>query len=323
MLRGFPVSLIRLILTIVWPIVTGQERFSGIGPFRAMPSQAKVFQMTIALYHRLARKMAVGSVFLLFAALTFAFLANFPQLSASAQQASHHKSSPPKTAPAKPPDLPMPFHSGETLNYRIAWTAFSSAASAQFSVVEQRDLYGWSTWHFRVFGHTMGSVRSLFSIDDQVDSYTDTSSLESRQFEMYLNQMGRQDTKVFHLIPSGEISRASGPSILVMAGTRDPVGEFYALRGVDWKTTPEVHAPVYDGQDLYQVRARAESLNESVSVPAGTYSCTRIAVEIFQYDKQIPGVGATLWFANDAARTPVHMLAILPFGNLNVELISP
>jgi hypothetical protein len=84
-----------------------------------------------------------------------------------------------KNAPAPAKDLHAPFRAGETLNYRIAWSAFSNAASLQVSVPERRILFGWPTWHFRASLHTLNPVRNFFAIDDEFDSYTDSSTTES------------------------------------------------------------------------------------------------------------------------------------------------
>ena len=64
---------------------------------------------------------------------------------------------------------------------------------------------------------------------------------------------------MLHLIPVGQSSRGTVAPVLVQPGTRDPLGGFYALRAVDWQHTSELHVPVYDGSDLYEVRARLES----------------------------------------------------------------
>ena len=106
----------------------------------------------------------------------------------------------------------MPFHVGETLNYRVAWAAFATAASLQVSVPERRNLFGWPTWHFRAALHTLSPVRTLFAIDDEFDSYTDTATLETHQYESYLNELGRKDDQVLHFVPVGQTSRAPGPT---------------------------------------------------------------------------------------------------------------
>jgi len=217
----------------------------------------------------------------------------------------------------------MPFHVGESLNYRVSWTAFADAAAFQLNVAERRNLFGWGTWHFRASAHTEGPVRSLFEIDDQFDSYTDAATLASRQYEVYLNELGRKQNQVVHMVATGEIARTSGPSVVVLPGTRDPLGALYVLRGVDWKATPEVRAPVYDGHDVYEIRAKLESASDTISVAAGKFSCSRISIGVFEYQKQVSAISFSIWFANDAARTPVQIQAVLPFGNLHVELTSP
>jgi hypothetical protein len=223
---------------------------------------------------------------------------------------------------AAAPEATMPFRAGEKLDYRIGWATFDTAAALELSAPERRDLYGWHTWHFQAVFHTLKPVRTLFAIDDQFDSYTDTASLECRQFESYLNELGKNYTKLLHLIPQGSSPRAPGAAVVVLPGTRDPLGMFFALRSVDWQHTPEVRAPVYDGQTLYEIRVHAEALMDQEKVDAGSFSTTRVAVSAFQNQKEDAAIHFTLWFANNAAHTPVQIAAQLPFGSLHVELTS-
>jgi Protein of unknown function (DUF3108) len=278
--------------------------------------------MTKLFHHRFARNAALAAG-LLTLLVSLPASRNLSSFELRAQQTSRRKSTAPKTAAAKQvPDAPMPFHVGESLNYRVSWTAFADAADFQLSVVERRNLFGWGTWHFRASAHTVGPVRSLFEIDDQFDSYTDAVSLASRQYEVYLSELGRKQNQVIHMVAAGETARTSGPSVAVLPGTRDPLGALYVLRGVDWKTTPEVRAPVYDGHDVYEIRAKLESPAETISIAAGKFSCSRISIAVFQNQKQVSGISFFIWFANDSARAPVQIQAVLPFGNLHVELTS-
>jgi len=225
-----------------------------------------------------------------------------------------------KTAPT--PELPVPFHVGERLDYRVAWATFSNAASIQLAAPEKRDLFGWHTWHFQAAVHTVNPVRTLFAIDDQFDSYTDSSSLESRQYENYLDELGKKESEVLHLIPTGEKPRAPGSAVVVLPGTRDPLGMLYALRVAEWQKSPEMRAPVYDGNNVYELRANLETTADRVNVDAGTFKAQRIAIRLFQNGTENSAIHFTLWLANDAARTPVQIAAELPFGSLRVELTS-
>lgn len=216
----------------------------------------------------------------------------------------------------------MPFRVGEVLKYQVSWAAFATAANVELTVPERRELYGWQTWHFRAAAHTVSPVRSLFAIDDEFDSYTDAVSFESRQYENYLNEMGRKLDQTWRFIPEGQTPRGPGAAVIVLPGTRDPLGVLYGLRGVDWHKANEVHWPVYDGRNLYDIRAKMESADDAASVPAGKFSTKRIAVRLFQHEKEVSGINFSAWLANDATCTPVLMKAELPFGSLQVQLVS-
>lgn len=220
------------------------------------------------------------------------------------------------------PEPTMPFRVGEILNYRVAWAIFPNAAALQMNVVERRNLLGWQTWHFRASAHSQNPVRTLFEVDDQFDSYTDTTTLESHQYELYLNELGSEQNDVFHLISVGQSSRGTVAPVLVQPGTRDPLGGFYALRAVDWQRTPEFHVPVYDGSDLYDVRACLEAASEAVAVDAGHFQATKISVRLFEHGREVPRASCRVWLAHDPARTPVLVVAEMPVGNVRVELVA-
>ncbi|HXW55786.1 MAG TPA: DUF3108 domain-containing protein [Candidatus Cybelea sp.] len=240
-------------------------------------------------------------------------LARFPQASAHRARA--------KTTAARK-EVAMPFRVGERLEYQISWASFATAATVELTVPERRNLYAWSTWHFRASAHTVNPVRRLFSIDDEFDSYTDATTLDTRQYEMYLNEMGRKVDQVWRFVPEGQSPRAPGPAVIVMPGTRDPLGTLYSLRSVDWQRTTQISAPVDDGNQLYQMRAIREAAGESVEVPAGKFSTTRIGVHVYQHNTEVSGISFAVWIAGDRARTPVVMRADLPFGTLRLELTS-
>lgn len=269
-----------------------------------------------------------GIVAIAVAAAGFWFCLGLPQPRRSAlaaavvAQSARRRATKPKKAPETAKEQSMPFRPGETLDYRVAWAAFSNAASVELSVPERRNLYGVEAWHFRAVTHTLKPVRTLFALDDQFDSYTDAATLESRQFEMHLDEMGKISDQVLHLSPNGQPSHSPGPVVIVSPGTRDPLGTLYALRSQDWQRAPDFRASVYDGRDLYDMRAHCEALSEPVKVTAGNFSAARIALHVFQYGKELSSIRFEIWIASDPARTPVVIEANLPFGNIRAELLS-
>ena len=227
---------------------------------------------------------------------------------------------PPAAAPVRP--APPTLRVGEKLQYRVSWTSFTTAASVELVVAEKRMLYGWDTYHLRANAHTLTPLRVMFAIDDQFDSYTDTGTLESRQYEMYLNELGRKQDSVAHLLPQGMPARGNGMMTIVPPGTRDPLSAIYSLREVDWNSTRESRMPVYDGRTLYEMSAQVIGPPQSVAVPAGTFSASKIDVRLTQNGREVQQTNFSIWLAHDAYRTPVAMQAELPFGSLRIEMTS-
>jgi hypothetical protein len=219
-------------------------------------------------------------------------------------------------------EIRMPFRIGETLNYDVSWSAFASAAKIQLCVTEHREILGSRTWHFRASAHTLSPLRSFLTIDDQIDSYSDTATFESRQYEMYLDEMGRKDSQILRFSVAGRPQKTPSPAVVVSPGTLDPLGALYVLRQVDWQRTPEFRAPVFDGDDLVEMRAHLEAAKELVAVNAGNFSATRILIREYQHGVEVKGETLSICFANDAARTPLLLEAEIPFGSVRIELSS-
>jgi hypothetical protein len=226
---------------------------------------------------------------------------------------------PPHAAAA---EAPAPFRVGEQLDYRVGWANFLTAATAHLAVTERRSFYRWNAWHFQAVARTADPLRYLFALDDQFDSYTDAATLTSHQYELYLHEQGRQATRVVRLLANHELAWGDGTHVLVGPETRDPVATLYYLRTVDWQRTPEVRVAVYDGSKLYQMRARLQTPQISVAVPAGTYAASLIDIQVLEPGQTAPAVHCSLWLAHDAARTPARMEGEVPVGTVRVELLK-
>jgi Protein of unknown function (DUF3108) len=218
--------------------------------------------------------------------------------------------------------LPMAFRIGETLTYHVTWAGFPSAAMAELSVPEHRQILGWSTWHFRASAHTLSPLRAFMTIDDQIDSYADVKTFESRQYETHLREMGSVENQILQPSSTAQPHWAGVSVVSVLPGTLDPLGTLYALRAVNWRQTSEFRAPVYDGHDLVEVRARLEAPNEIVAVDAGNFSAARISIHVYRKGVEVTRESFSLWLASDPPRTPVLLQAEVPLGSVRVELTS-
>lgn len=215
----------------------------------------------------------------------------------------------------------VPFGGGERLAFQVLWSKYSvKAAALELAVVERREFFGRLAWHFRAKAQTVDTVRILYPLDDQFDSYTDAVRLISLQYEMYLREAGDRQDHTWRM-DSGEERLPPGVAAArVVPGTRDPVGLIYVLRATDWKKSPEFRAPVFDGRRLYEVQARVAEASTEVTVPSGRYMASRISVRVFERGRELADTTFSLWLAEDAKRTPVLIEAELPIGSARVEL---
>ena len=224
-----------------------------------------------------------------------------------------------KTAPARDPVLPL--RPGETLEYTAHFSKLNNVADLRLLVTERRDFYGRPAWHFQALAHTQNPLRMVFALDDQFDSYSDAATLASLQYELHLNERGAKVDRILRMTAGKEPAPANATAARVLPGTRDPLGMIQFLRIVDWKKTPEVRCPVFDGQKLYDLHAKVENPSVSISVPAGVFSASRIVVRVFQNGAELKDTHFALSLANDRARTPVLLEAYLPFADVRVELL--
>jgi hypothetical protein len=210
---------------------------------------------------------------------------------------------------------------GELLTYRIDWQRYAGAAVAQLQIVDRGEFYGASAWHFRAALHTAEPLRALYPLDDQIDAYASLANLETREYQEHSREFGApQDTQASLVFP-GEASDAPLPHVLVPQGTRDALSAIYFLRTIDWSRVSQVRAPVFDGENIYQMIFTDEK-TESIHIAAGNFQTTKVKAQLFDGNKEIADEHFVLWLANNRARTPVLCEANLPIGFLRIELTS-
>jgi len=221
--------------------------------------------------------------------------------------------------PAVDPGLPL--RRGEVLEYTANVSNLTNVANLKLEVGERKEFFGKNAWHLQAFAHTENPLRMVFVLDDQFDSYSDAGTMTSLQYEMHLNERGQKVDSVQRMTATGK--EPAPPDVTetrVLPGTRDPLGMLQYLRNVDWTKTAEVRGPVYDGHKLYDVRAKLAGAGEAITVPAGSYKTSKIEIRVFENGQEMKDAHFTMYFANNVARTPVLLEAIMPFATARVEL---
>ena len=235
-----------------------------------------------------------------------------------------------KTAPATKnnkktasPAAELPLQTGEVLNYTANVSKLDNVATLTLKVAGKGNFLGKNVWHLQAAAHTLKPLRIVFELDDQFDSYSDSETLASLQYEMRLNERGQKVDLVQRMTSSGrEPAPPDATAARVLPGTRDPLGFMQFLRNTDWSNTRQVSSPVYDGHKLYDVRAKLVSASAAVGVPAGDFRASKIEIHVFENGVESKDGSFTLYLANDAVHTPVLLEAIMPVLTARVELVK-
>ena len=222
-----------------------------------------------------------------------------------------------------PTEAATPLHAGEVLDFAADVAKLSNVANLRLQIVEHGNFFGKSAWHLQAVAHTENPLRMMFELDDQFDSYSDAATLSSFQYEMHLSERGEKQESIQRLSTSGtERATPNATQTRVVPGTRDPLGMMQYLRTVDWQKNREVRSPVYDGHKLYDVRASYAGTMESVAVLAGTFSTSKIELHVFDDGTEMKDAHFMLYLANNPARTPVLLEAVMPFATARVALVK-
>lgn len=225
--------------------------------------------------------------------------------------------------PPAPSEAATPLHAGEVLEFAADVAKLSNVANLRVAIVERRNFFGKNAWHLQAVAHTENPLRMIFELDDQFDSYSDAATLSCLQYEMHLNERREKQESIQRMTTTGTEGAASDATqTRVVPGTRDPLGLMQYLRTVDWEKVREVRSPVYDGHKLYDVRASYAGTAESIAVPAGTFSTSKVDVHVFDDGAEMKDAHFTLYLASNAARTPVLLEAVMPFATARVALVK-
>jgi Protein of unknown function (DUF3108) len=233
----------------------------------------------------------------------------------------------PQQKPAKKPSKPpvatapaAPFRNGESLTYSGAWVSVSDVLAIQLNANDDRPYNAHPEWHFQARLQTKNPLHYVLPVDDHFDSYSAYTDFSGEQFEMHLNEGSKVENHILRIAPIQTPLPAGTTQVQLLRGTRDALGFLYYLRTVNWLQTTEVRSPVFDGRKVYDVHATVVTPRSDLAVVAGKFTATGLSIRPYLNGKELTDTKITLWIAQDAARTPVLIELVLPFGSGRVEL---
>ncbi len=171
-------------------------------------------------------------------------------------------------------------------------------------------------------------VNMLYTVRDQFTSAFDPKTFCSRslskhseegshkrQTEIRFDAAQRKSVLEEKNLKTGETKKVEND---IPACVTDVLTGFYYVGSLPLAAGEAYMFPMNDGNKTTEVRAEVEG-KEQVKTPAGTYPAIRVRVEAANGPLKDKGA-LWIWYADDAAHTPVQMRAKMTWGTLLFRL---
>lgn len=211
-----------------------------------------------------------------------------------------------------------PFQIGERLTYDVSFTGIT-AGQASLEVVNDTVLNNNHQLHIRFNARTTFPVSSIYTINDQVDTWLDSKYLYTKKLTKNIREGNYKNDSYTIIDYDQSIAITNGDTVIIDQFLRDPYSLFYFLRTIPLIIDETIDFTAFDGKKItpFQVITKTK---ETINTMAGTFSC--LVVKPFRK-------GATLlknkgdmmiWFSDDKIRLPIQIRIKLKYGSMLLKI---
>jgi len=211
-----------------------------------------------------------------------------------------------------------PFQLGERLTYDVSFTGIT-AGQASLEVVNDTVLNNNHQLHIRFNARTTFPVSSIYTINDQVDTWLDSKYLYTKKLTKNISEGNYKNDSYTIIDYDQSIAITNGDTVIIDQFLRDPYSLFYFLRTIPLIIDETIDFTAFDGKKItpFQVITKTK---ETINTMAGTFSC--MVVKPFRK-------GATLlknkgdmmiWFSDDKIRLPIQIRIKLKYGSMLLKI---
>jgi len=210
-----------------------------------------------------------------------------------------------------------PYQVGERLTYNVSYSAFPSAAHAEFQIVSRGTFFGRDAYQVRAHVQTTEIVNvALFALNNEYLSYIDpTSGLPFRSEETVRDAIKSTDSAQDINQPAG--TEAIPPKQSVVPGTYDLLSAFYRVRALPLADGAEYRFSVRGDAAEYQAELKVVG-RDSINTNVGSFSTIVTKVNV----SNSPLRNVKAYFSDDERHVPVLVTARVGAGELRAELAA-
>lgn len=198
---------------------------------------------------------------------------------------------------------------GESLSYDVA-VGGAKVGTGSMAILGRDSVRDHPTFHSRF---TLRGGILFFKVDDDLESWFDTSTVTSYRFVQHINEGGYHARRFYEIYPSREVMQQRGsPEQASVAEPLDDASFLYFIR-----TVPLTVGKTYVFNRYFQADKNPVTVKvlrtERVTVPAGTFNTVVIQPIIHSGGIFADGGQARIWLTTDDRRMMVQFKSRVKF----------
>jgi len=211
-----------------------------------------------------------------------------------------------------------PFQIGERLTYNVSYTGIT-AGQASLEVVNDTVVNNYHQLHIRFKARTTFPVSSIYTINDQVDTWLDSKYLYTKKLTKNIREGNYKNDSYTIIDYDQSIAITNGDTVIIDQFLRDSYSLFYFLRTIPLIIGETIDFTAFDGKIItpFQVITKTK---ETINTMAGTFPC--LVVKPFREGTTLlKNKGdMMIWFSDDEIRLPIQIRIKLKYGSMLLKL---
>ena len=211
-----------------------------------------------------------------------------------------------------------PFQIGERLIYNVSFTGIT-AGQASLEVVNDTVVNNYHQLHIRFNARTTFPVSSIYTINDQVDTWLDSKYLYTKKLTKNIREGNYKNDSYTIIDYDQSIAITNGDTVIIDQFLRDSYSLFYYLRTIPLTIGETIDFTAFDGKKItpFQVITKTK---ETINTMAGTFPC--LVVKPFREGTTLlKNKGdMMIWFSDDKIRLPIQIRIKLKYGSMLLKL---
>lgn len=211
-----------------------------------------------------------------------------------------------------------PFQIGERLTYNVSFTGIT-AGQASLEVVNDTVVNNYHQLHIRFNARTTFPVSSIYTINDQVDTWLDSKYLYTKKLTKNIREGNYKNDSYTIIDYDQSIAITNGDTVIIDQYLHDSYSLFYFLRTIPLIIGETIDFTAFDGKKItpFQVITKTK---ETINTMAGTFPC--LVVKPFREGTTLlKNKGdMMIWFSDDKIRLPIQIRIKLKYGSMLLKL---